>query len=192
MVLATFADPGSLNPGLTTSVPTHLVTGPIFSGLVGHDFQLTPVPDLAERWSISADGQKYTFHLVQHALWHDGRPVTAADVKFSFEEVLLKYRGRTRAALGKILQAMESPDAHTVVFRFKEPYAPFLALVDAVNAPILPQHVYAEGDLQKHPANSSPVGSGPFKFKEWLRGDILHWCGTISTSSRANPTSTAL
>lgn len=41
MVLATFADPGSLNPGLTTSVPTHLVTGPIFSGLVGHDFQLT-------------------------------------------------------------------------------------------------------------------------------------------------------
>jgi ABC-type transport system substrate-binding protein len=65
--------------------------------------------------------------------------VTAADVKFTFEEVLLKYHGRTRAALGKNLQAVESPDAHTVVFHFKEPYAPFLALVDAVNAPMLPQ-----------------------------------------------------
>jgi peptide/nickel transport system substrate-binding protein len=47
-------------------------------------------------------------------LWHDGRPVTAADVKFTFEEVLLKYHGRTRAALGKNLQAVESPDAHTM------------------------------------------------------------------------------
>jgi peptide/nickel transport system substrate-binding protein len=73
MVLATFADPGALNPGLTTSVPTHLVTGPIFNGLVGHDFQLTPVPDLAERWSVSPDGREYTFHLPPGALWHNGR-----------------------------------------------------------------------------------------------------------------------
>jgi peptide/nickel transport system substrate-binding protein len=171
MILATFADPGSLNPGLTTSVPTHLVTGPIFNGLVGHDFQLAPVPDLAKRWSVSTDGREYTFHLVPQAMWHDGRPVTAADVKFTFEEVLLKYHGRTRAALGGNLEAIETPDPHTVLFRFKEPYAPFLALVDMVNAPILPQHVYAEGDVQKHPANSAPIGSGPFKFKDWVRGD---------------------
>jgi len=53
LILATFADPGSLNPGLTTSVPTHIVTGPIFNGLVSHDLQLAPVPDLAGRWSVS-------------------------------------------------------------------------------------------------------------------------------------------
>jgi peptide/nickel transport system substrate-binding protein len=171
MVLATFTDPGSLNPGLTTSVPTHLVAGPIFNGLVGHDFQFTPVPDLAERWSVSPDGREYTFHLVPQAIWHDGRPVAAADVKFTFEEVLLKYHGRTRAALERNLETIETPDPHTVLFRFKESYAPFLALVEVVNAPILPRHVYAEGDLQKHPANSAPIGSGPFKFKEWVRGD---------------------
>jgi peptide/nickel transport system substrate-binding protein len=172
-VLATFADPGALNPALTTSVPTHIVTGPMFSGLVAHDFAFNPVPDLAERWSIADDGRTYTFELAPHALWHDGRPVTAADVQFTFEEVLLKYHGRTRAALGQNLEAVEARDAHTTVFRFKEPYAPFLALVDVVNAPILPRHVYATGELVKHPANSAPVGSGPFKFKEWARGDHI-------------------
>jgi peptide/nickel transport system substrate-binding protein len=171
LIVATFADPGVLNPGLTTSVPTHLVTGPMFNGLVGHDFELAPVPDLAERWLVSPDGREYTFHLAPRALWHDGRPVTAADVKFTFEEVLLKYHGRTRAALGKNLEAVEILDPHTIRFRFQDPYAPFLALVDVVNAPILPQHIYAQGDLQKHPANSMPIGSGPFKFKEWVRGD---------------------
>jgi peptide/nickel transport system substrate-binding protein len=171
LILATFADPGSLNPGLTTSVPTHIVTGPIFNGLVGHDLQLAPVPDLAERWSVSPDGRVYTFQLVKNALWHDGKPVTSADLKFTFEEVLLKYHGRTRAALGKNLETIETPDPYTVVFRFKEPYAPFLALVDGVNAPILSQHVYAGTDILKHPANSVPIGSGPFKFKEWVRGD---------------------
>jgi peptide/nickel transport system substrate-binding protein len=173
MVLATFADPGSLNPGLTTSVPTHIVTGPIFNGLVSHDFAFGAVPDLAERWSVSPDGRVYTFHLAKHALWHDGQPVTSADVKFTFEEVLLKYHGRTRAALEKNLEAVETSDPHTVAFRFREPYAPFLALIDVVNAPILPRHVYAGYDIQKHPANSAPVGSGPFKFKEWVRGDHI-------------------
>jgi peptide/nickel transport system substrate-binding protein len=173
MILATLADPGSLNPGLTTSVPTHVVTGPIFNGLVGHDFTFAPVPDLAERWSVSPDGRVYTFHLVQHALWHDGQPVTSADVKFTFEEVLLKYHGRTRAALGQNLRGVETPDPHTVVFRFKDPYAPFLALIDVVNAPILPRHIYAAEDIQRHPASNAPVGSGPFKFKEWVRGDHI-------------------
>lgn len=173
MVLATFADPGALNPALTTSVPTHIVTGPMFNGLVAHDFAFNPVPDLAERWSLSDDGRMYTFELARHALWHDGRPVSAADVQFTFAEVLLKYHGRTRTALGQNLEAVEARDAHTVAFRFKEPYAPFLALVDVVNAPILPRHVYAEGELTKHPANSGPVGSGPFKFKEWVRGDHI-------------------
>ena len=51
-------------------------------------FHLAPVPDLAKRWSVSTDGRDFAFHLVPQATWHDGRPVTAADVKFTFEEVL--------------------------------------------------------------------------------------------------------
>ncbi len=99
VVAAASTDPGGLNPAITTQGGVHLVCGSIFSGLVAADFDLNPIPDLATSWEVSNDGRTYTFHLAENAEFHDGVPVTSEDVKFTFEELLLKYHSRARASI---------------------------------------------------------------------------------------------
>ena len=82
---------------------THFVTGNIYNGLLMLDEAFNPLPDLAESWSVSPDGTTYTFNLAHSVTWHDGQPFTSADVKFTFEEVLLKFHARTKAGLEIVL-----------------------------------------------------------------------------------------
>ena len=172
VVVAVSSDPGGLNPAITTQGGVHLICGSIFSGLVAHDFSLNPVPDLAERWEVSPDGRTYTFHLAQ-AVFHDGVPVTSADIKFTFEQLLMKYHSRTRTSVGDNLDRISTPDAQTVVFEFKRPYAAFLQLVDVSNAPVMPRHIFEGTDPLTNLHNINPVGSGPLKFQEWKKGDHI-------------------
>lgn len=173
IVVAVATDPGGLNPAVTTQNGVHLVCGSIFSGLVAQDFELNPVPDLATSWEVSPDGRVYTFHLAQTAEFHDGTPVTSEDVKFTFEQILLKYHSRTRASIGDKLQQITTPDLHTVVFEFDKPYAAFLQLIDVTNAPVMPKHLYDNTDPLTNPHNVKPIGSGAFKFQEWAKGDHI-------------------
>ncbi len=170
-VIVMNADPGPLNPAITTAGGTHTVTDQIFNGLVGLDDNLNPVPELAASWQISADGKMYTFKLQPNVLWHDGQPFSSADVKFTFEQGLLKFHARTKAALESVLDGIDAPDAGTVVFRFKQPYGPFLQRLDVVEASIIPKHIYDGKDLEKDPATAKPIGTGPFKFTEYVKGD---------------------
>ncbi len=165
------ADPGPLNPAITTAGGTHTVTDQIFNGLVGLDDNLNPVPELATSWQISADGKTYTFKLQPNVLWHDGQPFSSDDVKFTFEQGLLKFHARTKAALEGVLDGIDAPDPGTVVFRFKQPYGPFLQRLDVVEASIIPKHIYDGKDLEKDPATAKPIGTGPFKFTEYVKGD---------------------
>ncbi len=173
VVVAVPSDPGGLNPAITTQGGVHLICGSIFSGLVAHNFNLNPVPDLAERWEVSTDGRTYTFHLAPNAEFHDGVPLTSEDVRFTFEQLLLKFHSRTRTSIGDNLRRILTPDPHTVVFEFDRPYAAFLQLVDVTNAPVMPKHLYEGTDPLTNPHNTSPVGSGAFKFQEWVKGDHL-------------------
>jgi peptide/nickel transport system substrate-binding protein len=170
LIVAQGTDPGALNPAVTTAGSVHPVTDQIFNGLVGLDEEMSPVPELAERWSISDDGRTYTFHLRPGVRWHDGEPFTSADVRFSFEEALLTYHSRTRAALAPMLAGLDTPDPLTVIFRFHEPYAPLLQRLDVVEASIIPRHRFEGEDLLTAPANLTPVGTGPFRFVEYRRG----------------------
>jgi len=171
--VAVTADPGGLNPAITTQGGVQLVCGSIFSGLVAADFDLNPVPDLATSWEVSEDGRTFTFHLAPNAEFHDGVPVTSEDVRFTFEELLLKFHSRTRASIGDKLRQILTPDAHTVVFEFSRPYAAFLQLVDVTNAPVMPKHLYENTDPLTNPYNVKPVGSGAFRFQEWAKGDHI-------------------
>lgn len=170
LVVRVASDPGTLNGGITTASPVHTVADSIFNGLVQLDEQFRVVPDLAERWTISPDGRMYTFELTRGVRWHDGRSLTSADVKFTYEHVLLKYHARTRAGLEGVLEAIETPSPTTVVFRFKEPFGALLQRSDVTEAPILPRHLYEGTEILQNPANAMPVGTGPFKFREWNRG----------------------
>ncbi len=124
LVLAIDSDPGHLNPAITTSGATHTASELIYNGLVELGEDLEPLPELAESWQIEEDGAVYRFTLRDGVTWHDGEPFTSADVKFSFEEVLLEFHARTRASVGPVLDSIETPDDLTVVFNFSEPYAP--------------------------------------------------------------------
>jgi len=126
LVVAISADPGHLNPAITTSGATHTAAELIYNGLLGRDERGDPMPDLAESWAIEQSGAAYRFRLRDGVTWHDGARFTAADVKFTFEEVLLKFHARTKASMGSALAGIEAPDDRTVVFRFKQPYAPLL------------------------------------------------------------------
>lgn len=166
-------DPGPLNPAITSAGTTHPVTGQIFNGLVRLDLEFKPQPDLARNWTVSDDGRVYTFDLVRDARWHDGQPFTSADVKYTFEQVLVKEHPRTRVALGPILEGIDTPDEHTVVFRLKERYTPFLVLIDEDNGGILPKHLFEGTDPRTNPVNSRPVGTGPFRFESEVEGDRI-------------------
>jgi peptide/nickel transport system substrate-binding protein len=173
LVVAQANDPGALNPAITTSGNVHPVTDQIFNGLVGLDEQLNPIPELAERWDVTDDGRTYTFHLRSGVRWHDGEPFSSADVQFTFEHALLEFHSRTRAALRSVLAGIDTPDAKTVVFRFKEPYAPLLQRLDVVEASILPKHLFEGTDVANAPANLQPVGTGPFRFVAYEKGEMV-------------------
>ena len=170
LVVAIVSDPGHLNPAITTSGATHAASELLYNGLVGRDERGDPVPELAESWQVEQGGTVYRFRLRDGVKWHDGKPFTASDVKFTVEEVLLKFHARTRASMGSLLAGIEAPDDRTVVFRFKQPYAPLLYQLDATEAPIISRHVYQGTDPQTNPANSNPVGTGPFKFVSYTKG----------------------
>ena len=173
LVVALGGDPGALNPAVTTSGGTHPVTDQIFNGLVGLDEQLQPVPELAERWSIDDGGRTYRFGLREGVRWHDGTPFTSADVKFTFEEALLKYHSRTRAALEGLFEGIDTPDDSTVVIRLKRPYGPLLQRLDVVEASIIPRHQYLGHDLLAGEPTRRPVGTGAFRFVSYAPGDRL-------------------
>ncbi|MBA3801106.1 MAG: ABC transporter substrate-binding protein [Geodermatophilaceae bacterium] len=162
--MAIGSDPGHLNPAITTSGATHTASELIYNGLVGLDENLKPIPELAESWTIEGDGVQYTFKLRDGVTWHDGMPFTSADVKFTFEQVLLKLHSRTRSSVGPALDGIDTPDAMTVIFRFKQAYAPLLQQLDVTEAPIVPQHIYEGTDPAENPANAAPIGTGPFAF----------------------------
>src|SRR5207302_4388771 len=159
MVVATTSDPGTLNPVITTAFNTHFITDQVFNGLVALDDHLNPVPDLATSWSISGDGKAYTFHLKSGVQWQDGQPFSSADVKFTFEQGLLKYHSRTKAGLTPVLAGIDTPDALTVIFRFKRPTAPLLHRLDVGEASIIPLLSSEAKNRLKNPPNRSPTGT---------------------------------
>lgn len=166
------SDPGQLNPAITTSGATHSASELVFNGLVGLGPELEPVPELAESWKVLEGGARYRFDLRDGVRWHDGKPFTSADVKFTFDEMLLKLHSRTAASVGAAIEEITTPDPDTVEFHFRKPYAPLLQQLDVTEAPILPKHLYEATDVQKNPVNTKPVGTGPFKFVSYSPAEL--------------------
>ena len=165
-------EPPILVLALNQQLPVGLVGGKIYEGLLSYDFALSPVSQLAESWEISDDGLTYTFNLYQNVKWHDGAPFTAADVVFSCDVMLKEVHPRARGNFERC-ESITAKDDHTVVFTLKEPFAPFILAFDAGSAPMMPKHLYDGTDYKNAPANDTPVGTGPFKLGEWVRGSHI-------------------
>jgi peptide/nickel transport system substrate-binding protein len=152
---------------------------PCYSNLVVYDQTKrlgrveTIVPELAEKWSWQDNYRNLVFFLRRDVKWHDGQPFTSKDVKFTFDVVREaadapgKLRINPRKEWYANVEAIEAPDPYTVVFRLKRPQPSLVAMLASGYSPVLPAHV----PLAEH--RSRCIGTGPFKFKEWKRGQSV-------------------
>lgn len=165
----------------------------IFASLTRLDDQLRPVPELAQTWDISDDGLTYTFHLDPKATWHDGQPVTATDVEYTFTMVanpaipassyssFSSIAGYAEVNAGKAtkVSGIEVIDDHTVKFTLVDRDATFLSKIAKSafrTSEIVPSHLLAsvpDAEFVKHEFWNKPVGSGPFRFVEYKQGQYL-------------------
>jgi peptide/nickel transport system substrate-binding protein len=183
---ATLAQPKSggtltavVNPEPAFLVSAHNVVGgalqvssKMFEGLLSYDLNMNLQPALAERWEVAPDGLSITFHLRQGVKWHDGRPFTSADVAFTAMKIWKQMHPRNRVNMAK-LTTVDTPNASTAVFRLSEP-APFLlSVMNGNESQVVPKHIYDTDDIGKALVEKEPVGTGPFRFKEWRRGSAV-------------------
>lgn len=169
--IALFPEPPTLLAAFGGVAPAQLVNGNIYESLLRFDEKLQPLPNLATEWKISKDALTYTFKLKRGVTWHDGKPFTASDVVYTADVFMRKLNPRFRLAL-ELVQSIQALDVHTVEFRLSSPYPPFLQLFDVSTFPIAPKHQFEGNDLARPPA-VTPIGTGPYKFKEWQRGSFI-------------------
>jgi peptide/nickel transport system substrate-binding protein len=166
-------EPAMLILALNQQGPTQTVSGKIYESLLTYDFNLQPLPSLAKSWEVSPDGLTYTFHLEDGVKWHDGAPFTAHDVVFTTAQMLQDTHPRGRAVFSRC-ESITAPDDKTVVFKLKEPFPAFLLSFDVSTTPIMPAHIYEGTDYRNNPKNATPIGTGPFKFDQWVKGSFIH------------------
>ncbi len=172
-ILTLTQEPPTLNPVITSGVPDRTMGCILYEPLI----QVTPEykiqPVLAKSYTISPDGLTYTFEL-NKANWHDGKPFTSDDVKYSILEGSVKY-GTVFAAAGKEIESIETPAPDKVIFKLKQTFGPFLlSLACSQGGAILPAHVFRGTEIPKNPATTAtPIGTGAFKLGEWKRGEYV-------------------
>jgi peptide/nickel transport system substrate-binding protein len=148
--------PANLDPRIGTDAQSQHLDGLIFDSLLAHDAQMNIVADLAERWEAS-DPLTYVFHLRQGVKFHDGRPLTSADVKFTFDSILDGTVKTPKRGTFRMVASIEARDDFTIVFHLREPYASFLWNLTRPGVGIVPRGSGPE-------IAQKPVGTGPFQF----------------------------
>ena len=159
-------EPDLLDPATSSIYTGAQVYEGIFSKLIDMDEDGKFVPDLATDWE-QTDATTWTFHLVDDATFHNGEKFTADDVVYTFKRILDPATASAYAGLYDQIDSVEAVDPTTVVFKLKNPFGPFLTNL-AANGQIVNQKAIESGD----PARE-PVGTGPFKFVEWIQGDHI-------------------
>lgn len=164
-------EPQSLVAGIAISAPAVAISNNIFDALFEYDADFKPKPALATGWEERDDGKTLILSLRKGVTWHDGKPFTSADVQYSILELMKKVHPRGGAFFAQLVD-VETPDSHTAVLRFTS-RAPVVWSVLNYETQILPRHLYEGTNILTNPYNVKPVGTGPFVFKEWVRGEYV-------------------
>ena len=172
LVMISSQVPRHFNPAVQSGIATMAPGAHLFATLVRSDANWKFHPYLATSWTTAADGLSVTFKLRTDATFHDGKPITSADVKFSIETQKANHPFKT--SLGAV-SGVETPDAHTVVVKLKSPHPALLLAMSTSIVPIIPKHVYGDGQNPKtHPRNTTNlVGSGAYILKEYKRAQYI-------------------
>jgi peptide/nickel transport system substrate-binding protein len=172
-------EPTALSTIATSAVPVYLMATKIFESLLEYEGPgLTPKPGLAVSWTVTNENKTFTFKLRPGVKWHDGAPFTSADVKFSIEKIVKPLHSRGKVYFDNVV-IIETPDPLTVVFKLAEPIPFFLRAFQPGEAPILPRHILEKLNVDDAKTVRSaefmqkPVGTGPFRLKEWRKGSHI-------------------
>jgi len=171
LTVALHPEPPTLATFFNTAGTSVVVSAKTLEGLLEYDHDLTPRPQLASSWTVSPDGLQYDFILRQGVRWHDGEPFSATDAAFSLR-LASRYHPRGAVTFANLV-AVDAVDAHTLRVTLSKP-APYLLLaLSAGETPMLPAHRYDLDTALQNPLNAAPIGTGPFRFKEWQRGSHI-------------------
>src|ERR1700733_14242303 len=157
------SNPTNLDPRFATDGQSQHLDGLIFSSLVERDEQMNLRGDLAESWD-TPDPLTYVFHLRPGVRFHDGSGLTAADVKATFDFILNAANHSAKRGAFRMIASIEAPDARTVIFHLKEPYASFLWTVSRPAIGIVPANAVTN-------PSRGLIGSGPFRFVSQAQDD---------------------
>jgi peptide/nickel transport system substrate-binding protein len=183
LVMSSAADPRNLNPAFASASPVLELSAFIFSYTVRYDDKAHPVPDAVseiptvENGDVSKDGLTIRYKLRHGIKWHDGEELTCRDMRFTWQ-VMMNPKNTVITTDGwNKIKDVDCGDPYVAVVHMKQVYAPFLQQLWSLNGngPIMPEHLLAKynddkGSMNTAPYNSAPVGSGPYKFVSWQRG----------------------
>jgi peptide/nickel transport system substrate-binding protein len=169
-VVSSIGDARRLNPLLANDTASATINEQVFNGLVKYDKDIRLVGDLAERWDISPDGKTITFHLRKGVMWHDGVEFTSADCLFTFQKVMDPSVATPYSSNYMDVARADAVGRYTFRVAYKEPFSPAL---ESWSMGIIPKHVLEGKDLNTATFNRNPVGTGPYKLKEWTAGQKI-------------------
>ena len=173
LIVRNTGDPMSFNPSVASDDNLYYAAMCMFHRLTKLDTTKSPVPDAAESWDVSDDALTITWHLKDGLKWSDGEPLTADDVKYTFDYI--KEHPETYFSTSmQIVDSIEVVDDLTVVFHMNTADMSFVARIGWYGTFILPEHVFNNGQKwEDNPASTTPVTSGPYKFDSYTQGSDI-------------------
>jgi peptide/nickel transport system substrate-binding protein len=170
ITVGTLADAKRLIPIFASDSASADISGWIYNGLTKYDKTLKIIGDLAESWDISPDGLQIIFHLKKGVLWQDGVEFSADDVIFTYNTVINPKIPTPYSSNFGPVKKVEKVDKYTVKVIYSEPFAPAL---ESWGMGIIPKHILDNHDITDEYYSRHPIGTGPYKLKEWVTGQKI-------------------
>jgi len=170
-ITAMAAEASNLIPFMAGDSASSAVGGLIHTTLLRYDRNLALTGEAARSWEVANGGKTITFHLREDAQFSDGHPLTSEDVAYTWRTVVDPDTRTPYSSDYKRVERIETPDPHTFVVHYGEPYAPALSTWASLS--ILPAHILADQDINDTPFARDPVGAGPYRLQRWLSGQAI-------------------
>lgn len=169
VILTLAGEPQSFQPDFQGDDNLWPIACNIYNSLFSLDNTFNVIPELATGYEVADDGLSISITLDPRATWHDGEPVTSADVKYTVEQIVASPES-TASSLINAITSVDTPDEHTAVLNLSRPSASVIGFLSWYGVFMLPAHIYEGTDWATNEANQAPIGSGPFKFVSYEPG----------------------